>query len=117
MIELNANVARRGARSSLGQLAAIALALLAAAQARSQAAVKEGLDVSANMRLRYEAIDGQARAGFDNRDSLVNLRTILTARYVHGPLTLVGEMYDSRAWSADQGTPLSTGEVNAFEPV
>ena len=68
-------------------------------------------------RLRYEAIAGQPRAGFDDRDGLVNLRTILGAGYGLGPVRLEGELWDSRAWGADRGTPLSTGEVDALEPV
>lgn len=75
------------------------------------------LAVHGSSRLRYEAIAGQPRAGFDDRDGLVNLRTIVGAGYGLGPIRLEGEVWDSRAWGADRGTPLSTGEVDALEPV
>lgn len=92
----------------------VAFAALSAAAAP---ALADDLKLSGSVRLRYEAIDGQARAGFDRKDSLVNLRTQIKADYGTGPVHLVAELYDSRAWGADPGTPLTTGEVNTFEPV
>ncbi|MBO9671217.1 MAG: alginate export family protein [Sphingobium sp.] len=77
----------------------------------------DDLKISGSVRLRYEAIDGQARTGFDSQDALVNLRTQILADYGSGPLHVVAEIFDSRAWGADRGTPLTTGEVNTFEPV
>ena len=68
------------------------------------------------MRLRYELIDGQARAGFNASDDLVSLRTQLKAVWRHGAIQLVGELIDSRGWGADAGTPLTTSEINALEP-
>jgi hypothetical protein len=76
-----------------------------------------GLDVSGSVRLRYEAIENQARTGFDRSDTLVNLRTTLLARYREGPLTLTAELWDSRVWGDDPGTPVSTNEVNTVELV
>ncbi|WP_343519027.1 alginate export family protein [Sphingomonas sp.] len=78
---------------------------------------REGLDLSATTRLRYEAIDNQLRAGFDRSDMLVNLRTTLLASYREGPFTLTAELWDSRVWGDDPGTPVTTGEVNTFELV
>lgn len=89
------------------------LAMPAAHAQTSQGALK----LSGSVRVRYEAIDGQARAGFDSKDALVNLRTQIMADYGNGPVHLVVELYDSRAWGADTGTPLTTNEVNALEPV
>lgn len=77
----------------------------------------QGLDLSGSVRLRYEAIDGQPRVGFNASDELINLRTILTAQYRHGPVRIAAELYDSRAYLADRGTPITTGEVNAAELV
>lgn len=93
------------------------LALLAAGAAPAFAQTTTGLQLSGSVRVRYEAIDGQARAGFDSKDALVNLRTQILADYGAGPVHLVAELFDSRAWGADPGTPLTTGEVNALEPV
>lgn len=69
------------------------------------------------MRLRYEMIDGQARAGFNASDDLVSLRTALKVAWQHGPIQAAVEVNDSRAWGADPGTPLTTAEVNTLEPV
>jgi len=78
---------------------------------------KEGFTVSATMRLRYEAIDGQARVGFNKIDDLVNLRTNVLARYLKSDVEVAVEMFDSRVWGDRTGTPVSTNEVNALEPV
>lgn len=81
------------------------------------AETSDGLSVSGSMRLRYEAIDGQARAGFDTKDGLLNLRTNILAEYRHGDVRIGTELFDSRVWGDDPGTPVTTGEVNALEPV
>ena len=91
------------------------LTLVAALPAGAQQ--REGLDLSGTMRLRYEAIDNQLRVGFDQSDTLVNLRTTLLATYRQGPLTLTAELWDSRVRGADPGTPVTTGELNTFELV
>jgi hypothetical protein len=75
------------------------------------------LDLSGSVRLRYEAIDGQARTGFDSSDALVNVRTQILAVYDAGTFRLGAELYDSRVYGDDPGTPLSTNEVNALELV
>jgi len=75
------------------------------------------LKLSGAVRVRYEAIDGQARAGFNSSDQLLNFRTILTADYQADPqVHFVAELWDSRVYGADRGTPISTGEVNTLEP-
>ncbi len=77
----------------------------------------DGLDLSGTLRLRYEAIANQPRAGYDRSDDLLNLRTTLLARYRSGPFTIAGELWDSRVYGEAAGTPVSTGEVNALELV
>lgn len=105
-------------RALLMRLVAPAAVLLApVAPARAQTSGADGLDLSASVRLRYETVDGQARAGFNDADDLLNLRTIVTAQYKSGPVKLVAEVYDGRAWLADRRTPLTTNEVNAVELV
>lgn len=94
------------------------LAMLAATACAQPALADDNpLKLSASMRLRYEAIDNQPRAGFDRDDGLVNLRTQVMAQYNAKPFRLVAELYDSRVWGEDKGTPVSTGEVNALELV
>ncbi len=100
---------------SLACLTLIPTALIAAAPALAQQG--DGFDLAATVRLRYEAIDNQVRVGADPSDTLVNLRTTLSATYRDGPLTLAAELWDSRVWGADPGTPVSTNEVNTLELV
>jgi hypothetical protein len=68
------------------------------------------VSASGTTRLRVETIDGQARAGFNESDTLLNLRTTLAAQYEEGPVKVVGELWDSRVSGDNAGTPLSTGE-------
>ncbi|WP_084253503.1 alginate export family protein [Sphingomonas pituitosa] len=77
----------------------------------------EGLTFAASERVRVEAIDGQARAGFNDSDQLVNFRTTLLARYQQGAVSVVGELWDSRVYNGNRGSPVTTGEVNTLEPV
>ena len=77
----------------------------------------DGLAFSGSIRLRYEAIDGQARAGFNTSDELVNLRTNILAEYRKGVVRVGVELFDSRVWGDDAGTPVTTNEVNVLEPV
>lgn len=83
----------------------------------SPAFAEDGLSVTGSMRLRYETIDGQARTGFNESDDLLNLRSAISAEYRTGQLRIGGELYDSRVYGEDSGTPVTTGEVNAFELV
>jgi len=75
----------------------------------------EGLTVSGSIRARYEALGNQFRPGLDRNDDLVTFRTSLFAEYDSGPLRFGGEIIDSRAYDADAGSPVGTGEVNALE--
>ncbi len=92
-------------------------ALCWTAPAAAQAGASDGVSLSGTTRLRGEVIDGQARAGFGAADELVNLRTTLMAQYRDGPVRVVAELWDSRVYGGDGGTPISTGEVNALELV
>ncbi len=80
-------------------------------------AVAQDLDVSGTVRVRYEAIENQPRVGFNRTDELVNLRTTLLAKYDSGPIVLAAEVWDSRVYGGDSGTPVTTGESNALELV
>ena len=88
-----------------------------ASSAAAQTASRDGFSLSGTVRLRAEAIDGQARAGFNEADELINLRTTLMAQYRDGPVRFVAELWDSRVYGDQRGTPISTGEVNAVELV
>lgn len=105
--------ALRASRSTI----AIAASLVAGASPALAQEHEEGLTISGSMRLRYEAIDGQPRAGFNESDDLVNFRTNIFAEYRARDVRIGVELYDSRVWGGDAGTPITTGEVNALEPV
>lgn len=75
------------------------------------------LDISGSVRIRQEAISGQLRSGFNADDTLTSLRTRLYARYGSETLYAEGELYDSRVYGDNPGTPVTTGEVNAAELV
>lgn len=83
----------------------------------SAVGASERLTASGSARVRYEALTGQFRPGFDKQDDLLSLRTTLFAQYDFGAVRLGGELYDSRAYDSDRGSPVSANEVNALEPV
>ncbi|WP_375429518.1 alginate export family protein [uncultured Sphingomonas sp.] len=87
------------------------------AVAQALPADDRSFDLGATTRVRYEAIDGQARAGFNDSDDLLNFRTTVLAEFKSGPVKVVAELWDSRVYLADRGTPVSTNEVNALELV
>jgi hypothetical protein len=93
------------------------LVSLLACAAPAVAAEPEKFTFSGSVRLRYEGLEGQARAGLNPTDSLTSLRTILTAEYKTGNLRFGGELYDSRALGGKTGGAIGTGEVNTLEPV
>jgi hypothetical protein len=87
------------------------------ARAQSQPPTDGQVKLSGSLRVRYEAIEGQPRAGFNASDELLNVRTTLAAVWAPDDWRIGAEVYDSRAYLAKRGTPLTTGEVNAFELV
>ena len=84
-----------------------------------QATVSEADDfkLSGSIRLRFEALDGQPRAGLRASDEQLALRSILGAEYAAGPIRLFAEMHDSRTWLYQPGSALSANEVDTFELV
>lgn len=77
---------------------------------------KPGLDLSGSIRVRYETIDGQSRPRLPASEDLVNLRTILRARYTKGRITLGVDLWDSRVFDAGRPSAISTNEVDGLEP-
>lgn len=77
----------------------------------------EDFTLTGSMRLRYETLDGQPRAGLRQEDEQLALRTILTADYQPDGLRLFAELHDSRAWLHQTGSPISANEVNTLELV
>lgn len=94
--------------------------LLAAASLGGAApalAEENGLTLSGAMRLRYESLEGQARAGLRDSEELVSLRTILTADYHADDLLFRVELRDSRAFGVHPDAGISTNDVNTVELV
>ena len=112
--------ARRGGRSHVGLVLAALFFLAQQARAEDpqpQPPKENPLELRGAFRVRYEAIDDQARPGFNRSDELINLRTILTADWHPDPqVHLVAELWDSRVYGGDRGTPVSISEVNTLEP-
>jgi len=76
----------------------------------------ERLSISGDFRLRYEYIDNQFRAGRPGEDQILALRTRVHARFRFTDwLSIAAELQDSRAYLADDNTPVGTGLVNAAE--
>lgn len=73
--------------------------------------------VSGSVRLRYEALDGQPRAGFRSEDEQLALRSTLLAEYHSSSFRVGGELFDSRAYLDKPGSAISSNEVNALELV
>jgi hypothetical protein len=98
-------------------LAVGAIGIATPVAAQQLPATEQGLSIEGTSRVRYEAIGGQVRAGFNERDDLVSVRTTLQAEFKEGPLRLVAELWDSRVYGGGPGTPITAGEANAFELV
>lgn len=75
------------------------------------------LRLSGSVRLRYESLTGQLRPGLNATDEQLALRSILTLEYHTGPLRIVGEVHDSRAWLGKPGSSTSANDVDTFEPM
>lgn len=73
--------------------------------------------LTGSVRARVETIDGQARAGFNTSDTLVNLRSTLFTEFDTGVWRFGAGIYDSRVWGGNTGSPVTTNEVNALELV
>jgi hypothetical protein len=89
------------------------LATLAAFAPAPAAALDIGpVRFSGEMRLRYESLQGQFRAGRTGGDQGFYARTLVLAEIDAGRLTFGAELQDSRAWGTDAGSPLTASLVN-----
>jgi len=77
----------------------------------------EDLTITASIRPRIEAIDGQFRPDAADRDQLLSIRTTLAIDYHPGPLFIGGEIWDVRGYLERDRSSTRTGEVNALEPI
>ena len=96
-------------------LAAGAL-FLSASPVYAETSGEEGpFSLSGTTRWRYEALDGQFRAGFGGSDQAISGRTLIQAEYDAGGWVFGGELIDSRVYLDDDGSPLSTSMVNTVD--
>jgi len=98
-------------------LSALLVAAACAAPGAALAADAPVWKVSGSMRVRYETVNNQVRPNLNTHDDVVSLRTTLFAEGKFGDVRVGGEIYDSRIWGANRRSPVSTNEVNVFEPV
>ena len=75
----------------------------------------EWLKLSGESRIRYEALDGQFRAGREGSDQLLLFRSLLLAEVDTGSFAAGFELQDSRTYLGDEGTPLSSSIVNPLD--
>jgi hypothetical protein len=73
------------------------------------------LALKGSLRLRYETLSGQPRAGLSATDQLVSIRTTLAGEYRRQAWRLGAELYDSRAYGGDAAGAVGATDVNAFE--
>ncbi|MBM7404710.1 MULTISPECIES: alginate export family protein [Sphingomonas] len=73
------------------------------------------LSLTGSMRVRYEALRGQAHAGFPDTDSLLSIRTTVLLAYAQDRLRAGVELQDSRGYFGKRGGEVSANDVNAFE--
>ncbi|MGE9269511.1 MAG: alginate export family protein [Verrucomicrobiales bacterium] len=73
------------------------------------------LQVTGEIRSRFETLDGQFRLGRAGGDQVLLFRTLIHPSLTFGPLSIGLEVQDSRAYLDDRGTPLSSSFVNPVD--
>jgi hypothetical protein len=107
----------RAARHALLATALGAIASPALAD-RPEASASSRLTISAEIRLFAETMDGQFRpAPAPESDTLVSFRTLIAADYDFGGVHVGGELDDSRGYAQKRASTVTTGEINALEPL
>ncbi len=82
--------------------------------AKPDSKIKLTLDASA--RLRFEELSGQFRPGLPADDTFLSMRTIVAAKLGLGPVTIAGELVDSRGYIESGRSSVRTSEINDLEP-
>jgi hypothetical protein len=112
----------RPALLALPSFLAVALAQPAAAQVMTDEGTPPKPETppftfDANLRVRYEGLEGQPRAGIADDDQLLSIRTTLHGEYHTGGFRIGAELADSRAYLGKAGGAVSANEVDALELV
>ncbi len=82
-----------------------------------EAAEPPRVHVAGTQRTRYESLDPQFRAGFDDADDALTLQTSVTFDVPLDKLQFFGELMDSRALLNDRRSFLSGTVIDAMEPL
>lgn len=95
------------------------MAVIAATPAGAQVLPRapDGFDIGANVRLRYETIEGQARSGVPADEASTQLRTLIHATYRDGAWMVGGTLADSRALDVPARSGLTSSEIDPIEPI
>jgi hypothetical protein len=88
-----------------------------AAGVASAQAPAEGFDWSGVQRTRFEVLDPQFRAGFDNSDQAVALQTSLVFNWRRAAWHVGGELMDSRHLANDENSLINGTMTNTLEPI
>lgn len=73
------------------------------------------LTLRGEARVRHENLNGQFRAGREGSDQLTLFRTLFLVEADAGPVSFGFELQDSRTYSGDSGTPLSSSFTNPLD--
>ncbi|WP_049763165.1 hypothetical protein [Hirschia baltica] len=77
--------------------------------------LSENISVSGETRMRYEALNGQFRAGGTGSDQMSLFRTLIHAKLDTGPVTFSIELQDSRTYLDDKDSPNSSSITNPLD--
>jgi len=76
-----------------------------------------GFDFGGTQRTRYESLDPQYRAGFDDEDAAFALQTTLVFDWRRDSWHVGGEIMDSRSLGTDSASFANGTTTNALEPI
>ncbi|MGN6375147.1 MAG: alginate export family protein [Sphingomonas sp.] len=99
--------------------AAVAAAMLSPTAAQAATEDKSGPDItiSANARVRMEALDGEFRPAATDHELFVSSRLNVLAEADFGAVAVGGELRDARALSIDDGSAARGTSINTLEPL
>lgn len=77
----------------------------------------DNLDIRAEIRLRHENMDGEFRPGLAPSEHVLSLRSRLIVEYKGAGFRVGTEIIDARAYGEADRSAITTGSVNALEPL
>ena len=89
--------------------------LAASALLPQQSQAQDDITINGQLRVRFENLDNQFRAGKSGGDQLLLFRSLLHGKYQNDDLVVGLEFQDSRTYLGDAGTPLSSSFTNVSD--